>query len=142
MIDRIHRKKLMLESLLIKLQFWESATLLKKALTHTFSSEICKLFKNNYFEEHLRSSSFKPYLKRDSNKGVFLWILWIIQEHLFCKGSINGCFWNTSAGSFFNKVASLTAWRHLIILERLTLAQVFLCKFWEIFRKAFLLKNS
>ena len=36
-------------------------------------------------------------LKRDSNTGFFLWILWIIQEHLFCIESMNGWFLNTSA---------------------------------------------
>ena len=104
---------------LIKLQLWEPATLLKKAPTQVLSCESCKLFKNNYFEEHLWTSASKLYLKRDSNTVVFLWILGISQEHLFCRGSMNGWFWNTSAGSLFNKVASLTAWRHLTVLERL-----------------------
>ena len=69
---------------LIKLQFWRPAILLKKTPTQVVSCEICKLFKNNY-------------LKRDFNVGVFLWILWIIQEHLFCRGSTNGWFWSISA---------------------------------------------
>ena len=38
------------------------------------------------------------FIKEDSGTGAFLWILWIIQEHLFCKASTNGWFWNTSAG--------------------------------------------
>ena len=101
---------------LIKLQLWEPATLLKKAPTQVFSCEICKLFKNNYFEEHLWTSASKLYLKRVSNTVVFLWILGNSQEHLFCRGPMNGWFWNTSAGSLFNKVASLTAWRYLTVL--------------------------
>ena len=28
---------------------------------------------------------FLNIIKKDSNTGVFLWILWIIQEYLFCK---------------------------------------------------------
>ena len=76
---KIHRKKLVLESLFSK-----------DAVQRTWN-----------------------FIKEGSNTGVFLWILWIIQEHLFCRGSMNDCFWNTSAGSFFNKVASMTAWRHL-----------------------------
>ena len=84
-----------------------------------FSCEIRKLFKNNYFEEHLWTSASKLYLTRDSNTGVFLWSLWIIQKHLFCRGSMNGWFWNTSAEWLFDKVASLTAWRHLTVLDRL-----------------------
>ena len=42
---------------LIKLQFWGPATLLKKTPTQVFSCEICKLFKNNCFEEHLWKST-------------------------------------------------------------------------------------
>ena len=43
------------------------------------SCEIYKLFKNNYFEEHLWMSASKLYLEKDSNTGMFLWILGIIQ---------------------------------------------------------------
>ena len=75
---------------LIKLQFWGPATLLKKIQTQVFPREICKLFKNNYFEEHLWNAASKHYLKRDSKTVAFLWILWIIQEHLFFRGSTNG----------------------------------------------------
>ena len=38
----------------------------------------------------------------------------------------------------FNNVASQTAWIHLTVLEKEALVQVFLCEFYEIFRKAFL----
>ena len=61
------------------------------------SCKICKTFKNDYFEEHLWTTPSKPYLKRDSNTDVFLWVLWIIQEHVFCVASKNGWFWKTSA---------------------------------------------
>ena len=64
----------------IKLQFWWHATLLKKTRTQVLSSEIWY-----HFEEHLWMSTSKLYLKRSSNIGVFAWILWIIQEHLFCR---------------------------------------------------------
>ena len=37
----------------MKLEFWGPTAWLKKTLTQMFSSEIYKLFKNNYFEEHL-----------------------------------------------------------------------------------------
>ena len=60
----------------------------------------------------------KLYLKRDFKIGIFVWILWIIQEHLFRGGFTNSRFWNTSVGSLFNKVASLTSWRPLTVLER------------------------
>ena len=78
--------------LLIKLQFWGPATLLKKTLTEVFSCEIRKIFKNNYFEEHLWVSTSKRYWKRDSNIGFFLSILWIIQEHLFSFLQISEVF--------------------------------------------------
>ena len=104
-------KNLCWKLFLINLQLWGRATLLKKTLALALSCEICKLLKNNYFEEHLWMSPSKRYLKRHSNTDVFLWILWIIQEHLFCRGSTNGWFWNTSVGVSLNKVASLTAWR-------------------------------
>ena len=32
------------------------------------SCEICEIFKNNYFEEHLWTTASKLYLKRDSDK--------------------------------------------------------------------------
>ena len=82
----------------IKLQFRWPATFLKKILTQVLSCEIYKLFKNNYFEEHLWMSASKFYLEKDYNTSMFLWILGIIQEHLFCRGPTNGWFWNTSAG--------------------------------------------
>ena len=86
----------------IKVQFGGPATLLKKTLTQVLPCEIFKLlefinFQNNYFQENLWMSASKLLLKRDSKTGVFPWILWIIQEHLFCTGSKNGWFWNTSA---------------------------------------------
>ena len=84
---------------LIKSQFWGPETLLRKTPTEVLSSEIWKIFKNNFFEEHLWSTASKLYLKRDT--GVFMWILWIIQEHQFCIASTNGWFWNTSAGALF-----------------------------------------
>ena len=83
---------------LMRLQFWWSATLLKKTPAQVLSCEICEISKNNYFKEHLWTTASKLYLKRDSSTCVFLWILWIIQEHLFCRASANGWFWNTSAG--------------------------------------------
>ena len=67
----------------IKLEFWRPATLLKKTATLVLSFEICNHFKNTYFEEHLWTSAAMFYLKRGWNIGFFVWILWIIQVHLF-----------------------------------------------------------
>ena len=46
-------KNLCWSLLLVKLQFGGPATLLKKTSNQVLSSEIYKLFKNNYFEKHL-----------------------------------------------------------------------------------------
>ena len=40
---------------LIELQAFRPATLSKKAPTQMFFQEICEIFKNIYFEEHLRT---------------------------------------------------------------------------------------
>ena len=82
-------KYLCLSPFLIKFQFWGPAALLKKTRTQVLSREIYKLPKNNYFEEHLWNAASKHYLKRDSNTVALLWILWIIQECLFSRGSTN-----------------------------------------------------
>ena len=52
-IRKIHKKKPVLESLFNKVAVLRTVTLLKKAPTQMLSCEICKLFKNNYFEEHM-----------------------------------------------------------------------------------------
>ena len=43
----------------------------------------------------IKLQAFRPatLLKRDSNKGVFLWILPNFYEHVFWRTSANGCFW-------------------------------------------------
>ena len=42
---------------LIKACYWIPATLLKKTPTQVFFSEYCVIFKNTYFEEHLRMAA-------------------------------------------------------------------------------------
>ena len=39
------------------------------------------------------TSGVQPYLKRESDAGVFLWILWNFQEHLFYRSPPDDCFW-------------------------------------------------
>ena len=81
-IHKTHRKRPVLKSLFNKVAVLGSATLSGKTPTQMLSCEICEIFKNNYFEEHLWPPASKLYLKRDSNIGVFLWILWRIYEQL------------------------------------------------------------
>ena len=57
------------------------------------------------------------------------WILWITQERLLCRGSTNDSLWNTSEGSLFNKVESLTVWMHLTVLESTAIVCVNFVKF-------------
>ena len=46
---------------LIKWQALSPATLLKRDSTQVFSCEICEIFKNTYFKEHLRMTACKRY---------------------------------------------------------------------------------
>ena len=66
--------------------------------------------KRVYIEEHLWMSAFKLYLKRDYNTGVFLWTLLFKNTYFVVDLPIQG--------SFFNKVASMTTWKHLTVSER------------------------
>ena len=54
-------------------------------------------------------SASKHYLKRDSNTGV--------QKHYFVQDLQMAGSETPVLGSLFNKVASLTAWMHLTVLE-------------------------
>ena len=49
----------MVESLLIKLQAWSHATLLKETPTQVFSCEYCDIFQNNFFTEHFPETTSK-----------------------------------------------------------------------------------
>ena len=114
---------------------WEPATLLKKAPTQVFSCEICKLFKKNYFEEHLWMSASKLYLKRDYNTGVFLWTLLFKNTYFVVDLRMAGSE-TPIRGSLFNKVASVTAWKHLTVLERDPSKGIYLWILWN-FKEAF-----
>ena len=100
----------------------QNCNFIKKRLQDN-SFEFCELFKNTYFVKDLwtagsetlvylfnsffygtspvtASESFRfptcNFIKKET-QTQFLWILWIIQEHLFRTGSMSGWFWNTSA---------------------------------------------
>ena len=45
---------------------------------------------SQYSQESCRSAVL---LKRGSNAGVFFWLLWNFQEHLFWRTFANGCLW-------------------------------------------------
>ena len=52
----------MLESLFNKVA---AATLLKRDSSTVFSYEICEIFKNTYFEEHLQTTASDSTIDRD-----------------------------------------------------------------------------
>ena len=77
------------------------------------------------------------FIKKDSNAGAFLWILWIIQERVFYKKHLRTAGSKTQVRGFlFNKVASLMNWRPLTVLGRDSSTGIFLqilCSFKESF---------
>ena len=71
MVLKIWEKSL-LKSLFKKGTVLGPANLLRKSPTQVVSYEICNLFKNNYFEEHLLMPTSELYLEKDSNIDIFL----------------------------------------------------------------------
>ena len=88
-------------------------TLSKNTPTQALSWETC-----NYFKELLWMITSKLYLKRESNINVFLSILPVILERLLVDDLRKTGFETAMRGSLFNKVASLTAWMSLTVLEK------------------------
>ena len=67
-ISQISQKKHLCWSLfLIKLQAFRAATLLKEILTQVFSCEYCKIFKNTYSEEYLRTTTCISEIQTTNN---------------------------------------------------------------------------
>ena len=73
--------------------------------------------KRVYFEEHLWMSASKLYLKRDYNTGVFLWTLLFKNTYFVVDLRMAGSETPIRA-SLFNKVKSVTVWKHLAVSER------------------------
>ena len=118
-IHKIHSKKPVLESLFNKAAVLRTCNFIKEdSNTVAFLWNLQNFLKIIILKNILWISVSKQYLKRDSNTGAFLRILWIIQEHLFSRGSTNSWLRNSNGFFFFNKAAILTAWRLLIVLER------------------------
>ena len=92
--------------------------------------------KGVYFEEHLWMSASKLYLKRDYNTGVFLWTLLFKNTYFVVDLRMAGSE-TPIRGSLFNKVASVTAWKHLTVLERDPSKGIYLWILWN-FKEAFL----
>ena len=59
----VHRKTLVLESLFKKASGLRACNFIRTLSTHLFSYEYCEIFKNTFFEEHLRgAASVKPFI--------------------------------------------------------------------------------
>ena len=75
---------------------------------------ICKVFKSNYFEEHLRMSPSKLYLTQ-----VFSREFCELFKSTYFVADLQAADSETPGrGSLFNKVVNLTVWTHLTVLER------------------------
>ena len=101
------------------------------------SCEICEIFRSNYFEEHLWTTTSKLYLKRNTTQKFSCEFCELFKNNYFVEHLLTAGSETPVRECLFNKVASLTASRLLEVLERDS-RQVFLCEFCETFRKAFL----
>ena len=81
-------------------------------------------------------SASKLYLKRDYNTGVFLWTLLFKNTYFVVDLRMAGSE-TPIRGSLFNKVASMTAWKHLTVLERNPSKGIYLWILWNL-KEAFL----
>ena len=72
-------------------------------------------------------------LKRDSGTGVFLWVLWNFEEHLFSQNTSGGCFWllhlKRKCASLYNKTIIIATFIHcmftLSVVSRLVFCLIF-----------------
>ena len=91
---------------------------LKETLTQVFSREFCELFKNTYFVEDLRTTEIP---ERESLFNPFITETVIIRNQsidLQSKSIDWFLYDNDLRLERVNKVASLTPWTHLTVLER------------------------
>ena len=121
-IDTLHKigvfEYFTLESVFNKAAVLRVCNFIKKTLTQMISCEIYKLFKNNYFEEHLRASASKNYLKKTRRQVLSCEFCELFKNINFPGYLQNARSETPVRGSFFNKYASLTPWRPLTMLER------------------------
>ena len=66
---------------------------IKKAVHKKFAIIIVKHLCWSLFSIMLQAFRAVTLLKRESNTGVFLWVLGNFQEHLFWRTSTSSCFW-------------------------------------------------
>ena len=99
----------------------------------------------------LQALKTKTLLKRDSNTGFLLWILWIIQKHLFCVEVL----WTAGSetpvrlfkNTFFYRTSPVAAYvscrfSACSFIKKGTPAKTFFCELCKIFQNVFLQNTS
>ena len=71
----------MLESLFNKPSGLQVCSFIKKRLQHMFSCEICNIFKNNYFEEHMQMTTSILFCPRSKHQYYYKYIFFIYANH-------------------------------------------------------------
>ena len=101
---------------IVLLSWWTEGPVLKNFAIFA-GKHLCR----SVFLIKLQAFKSTTLLKRDSNTGVFLWILRNFQEHLFYKTSANDFFWMESCSRFFHKRNSqwTTSLKHFEVWESL-----------------------
>ena len=92
---------------IIKLQALRHATSLKKAPTQMFSCEICKIFENTHFEEHLQTTA-------STFQRVREWICqFIFTRCMYCRDVIKNCSsqWLSSQNFHVNPSYPVHFWK-------------------------------
>ena len=112
------RKKSMLESLFNKDVVLRDCNFIKEdSDTDVLLWNLQIFFKNNYFEEHLWVSASKQ-LKESRTQVLFCEFCKLFKNTYFLEDLQTACSETPVRRSFFKKVASLTAWKLLTVLER------------------------
>ena len=116
---------------------WGNKNELRTFHTQNWKTKFTGSYKKRlYFEENLWMSASKLYLKRDYNTGVFLWTQLFKNTYFVVDLRIVGSK-TPIRESLFNKVASVTAWKHLTVLEKDPSKGIYLWILWN-FEEAFL----
>ena len=111
-IHKIHSKKLVLESLFNKSALLRACNFIQEdPNTGAFLWNL-KTLKKNYFEEDLRTSASKHYLKKETRTQVLSREFCELFKNIYFLEDLQMASSETPVrGSFFNKVANLTTWR-------------------------------
>ena len=108
---------------LIKLKVWRPATLLRKTAAQVFSCDICEIFKNTYFEEHLRAAATAKIVFSKNCRNCFALCHFmrssLLQQtqSLFNISMLCACIWNSTdpfnlpISSHVTKVSEDRVWK-------------------------------